>query len=809
MRRVKTVNKLPFVLLAAGLAGVTVIPTCPAQQPPGQVAPPVKAQANAPVPARKAFTGAAALDAAIQEAIREDKIPGAVLLVGHQGKIVYRKAYGSRALTPRREPMTADTIFDAASLTKVVATTPAIMRLFEEGKLRLNDRVTEYLPEFQGGRSEITLRNLLTHFSGMRPDLDLQPAWSGYETGVRLALADKPVAPPGARFIYSDINFILLGEIVHRVSGQMLSDYVRRRIYAPLGMKNTIFQPPAAWRRRIAPTEMVAGKVLRGVVHDETTRYMGGVAGHAGLFTTADDLARYAEMMLGWGKRGGVRLFSPLTVLKFATPQSPADQPILRGLGWDIDSPYSGNRGELFPIGSYGHTGFTGTSLWIDPRTETYVILLANSVHPHRRPAITPLRGRVATAVAAALGIEAPGINLTGYNETLIGAGIRRVVARNAQVLTGLDLLIEQRFAPLRGKRTGLITNHTGLDLEGKRNLDRMLEAGIQVKALFAPEHGITGQEDRENIEHRTDPATGIPIWSLYASQTQRPTEEMLRDIDALVFDIQDIGARFYTYATTMAYAMEEAAQRRIPFFVLDRPNPITGTHLEGPLLDPDLRSFIGYFPMPLRHGMTIGELALMFNSENRIRADLHVIPMKNWQRGDWFDSTGLIWTDPSPNMRSLAAALLYPGLAMLEGSSNYSVGRGTDAPFEQIGADWINGRQLAAYLNARFLPGVRVYPTRFRPASSNFAGQWIEGVRLVITDREAFDSSRLGLEVAAALERLYPAKIAWDSNQKLIGNRRTIELLQKGENPGMIRESGEESLREFLRLREDYLLYR
>ncbi len=231
------------------------------------------------------------------------------------------------------------------------------------------------------------MRNLLTHFSGMRPDLDLQPAWSGYETGIRLALADKPVAPPGARFIYSDINFILLGEIVHRVSGQMLSDYVREKIFLPLGMKDTMFQPPAALVRAASrPPRLVDGRPLRGVVHDETTRYMGGVAGHAGLFTTADDLARYAEMMLGWGKRGGVRLFSPLTVLKFTTPQSPPDQPILRGLGWDIDSPYSGNRGELFPIGSYGHTGFTGTSLWIDPVTETYVILLANSVHPHRRP---------------------------------------------------------------------------------------------------------------------------------------------------------------------------------------------------------------------------------------------------------------------------------------------------------------------------------------------------------------------------------------------------------------------------------------
>jgi uncharacterized protein YbbC (DUF1343 family)/CubicO group peptidase (beta-lactamase class C family) len=755
------------------------------------------------------FTAGAALDAALREAVQKDQIPGAVLLVGHRGRIVHRKAYGYRALAPRREPMTVNTIFDAASLTKVVATTAALMKLFGEGKLRLNDRVTEYLPDFQGGASDITVRHLLTHFSGLRPDLDLEPAWSGYQTGIKLALADKPVAPPGARFIYSDINFLLLGEIVRRLGGQSLPEYVREKVFLPLGMKDSLFQPRRSLRPRIAPTEMLDGQVLRGVVHDETTRSMGGVAGHAGLFTTADDLARFAEMMLGLGRRGKVRLFSPLTVAKFTTPQSPPDQPILRGLGWDIDSPYSGNRGELFPLGSYGHTGFTGTSLWIDPRTETYVILLANSVHPRRRPAITSLRGRIATAVAAGLGIDAPGVHLTGYNETLTGAGIRRVVARNAQVLTGLDVLVEQQFAPLRGRRVGLITNHTGLARDGRRNLDLMLAAGLEVKALFSPEHGISGREDTGNISHAADHATGVPIWSLYSGENRRPSEDMLRGIDALVFDIQDIGARFYTYATTMAYAMEEAGRRGIPFYVLDRPNPLTGTHVEGPMLDGELRSFIGYQPLPLRHGMTMGELALLFNAENRLRVDLHVIPMKNWQRGDWFDSTGLCWTDPSPNMRSLAAALLYPGVAMLEASRNYSVGRGTDAPFEQIGADWINGRELVAHLASRYIPGVRFYPTRFRPSASHFQGQWVEGVRFLITDREAFSSSRLGLELAAALGRLYPDKIAWEVNRWLIGSRPTIELLAKSEDARAIHQAGQEALADFLKLRQEFLLYR
>ncbi len=333
----------------------------------------------------------AALDAILEQAVREDQVPGAVLVVGHRGAILHRKAYGFRALVPRREAMTIDTIFDAASLTKVIATTPAVMRLFERGKLRLNDRVIQYLPEFQGGKSDITVRDLLTHFSGFPPDLDLEPAWSGYDTGIRMALAAKPIAPPGANFLYSDIDFILLGEIVRRLAETSLPEFVRGEVFAPLGMHESMFQPPQRLRARIAPTENVNGEILRGVVHDRTARYMGGVAGHAGLFTTAADLSRFSAMMLGGGELDGVRVFSALTVTKFSTAQSPPDQPVLRGLGWDIDSPLSGNRGELFPIGSYGHTGFTGTSVWIDPVSSTYVILLANSVHPHIRPAITSL----------------------------------------------------------------------------------------------------------------------------------------------------------------------------------------------------------------------------------------------------------------------------------------------------------------------------------------------------------------------------------------------------------------------------------
>jgi uncharacterized protein YbbC (DUF1343 family) len=335
-----------------------------------------------------------------------------------------------------------------------------------------------------------------------------------------------------------------------------------------------------------------------------------------------------------------------------------------------------------------------------------------------------------------------------------------------------------------------------------------MLAAGIQVTALFSPEHGIAGKEDNDKIQNSLDPKTGIPVYSLYQAGRRRVTGEMLKDVDVLVFDIQDVGARFYTYSCTMRYGLEEAAKNHRELYVLDRPNPITGTHVEGPILDANLESFVGCFDMPVRHGMTFGELAQMMNGEEKLGAKLTVIPVRGWQRGDWFDSTGLIWVDPSPNMRSLNAATLYPGLAMLEAARNYSVGRGTDAPFEQIGADWIQGAELAKFLNSRFIPGVRVYPCRFTPNASNYNGKNVEGVRFVITDREAFDSTRLGMEIALALHRLYPGRIDFEANRFLIGNRKAIEALKSGRDPRNAIVDIEADVRSFAARRAVYLLY-
>jgi len=761
------------------------------------------------MPAQERFPGSNDIDRVIEEAVLYDQMPGAVAWIGQNGKILHRKAYGSRSLMPATEPMTMDTIFDAASLTKVVATASAMMRLVEQGKVRLGDKVTDYLPGFQGGKSDITVRMLLTHFSGMRPDVDLAPEWSGYETGIQKALIDKPVAAPGERFIYSDINFVLLGEMVRRISGKPLDQFVREEIFKPLGMTESRFNPPAVLRPLIAPTELYPNMAapLRGVVHDPTARFMDGVAGHAGLFTTAADLSRFARMLLGKGELDGQRFFSPLTIEKFTQPQTPADQPVLRGLGFDIDSQFSANRGELFPLGSFGHTGFTGTSLWVDPGTGAYVILLTNSVHPKRRPPVTALRAKVATITAAALGVDVPGAILNGYNESM--GGVRRAIARTGSVETGLDVLVREKFARLQGKKIGLVTNHTGLTRDGKRNIDVMVGAGLRLTAIYSPEHGIFGKEDHEGIGDALDPATKVKIWSLYKDANRRPSAEMLAGVEVVVFDIQDIGSRFYTYVSTMRNVMEELDKRGLPFVVLDRPNPIAGVKVEGPVLTKGSETFVGTHTLALRHGMTTGELARLFHSELGMKAPLDVVAMRGWQRGDWFDSTSLYWVDPSPNMRSLNAALLYPGVGMLEASKNYSVGRGTDAPFEQIGAAFIDGPKLAAYLNNRRVPGVRFYATRFTPNASNLKGQLIGGVRFVITDRESFGSARLGLEIAAAIHKLFPGKLDFTVNKGLIANPATIRMILAGEDPRAIQDQQLDELAAFGARRAKFLIYK
>jgi uncharacterized protein YbbC (DUF1343 family)/CubicO group peptidase (beta-lactamase class C family) len=758
------------------------------------------------------------IDSAIQDAIAKKQIPGAVVLIGHDGEVVYHKAYGNRALEPVAEPMTEDTIFDIASLTKIVATTTSVMKLVQEGKIKLNDPVSRYVPEFGlFDKQDITVRHLLTHYSGMAPDLDLRKPWQGKDTAFRMIVSEKPALPPGSRFVYSDINFEMLGFVVERVTGMPLNEYAAKEVFEPLGMKETGYLPNTELLPRIAPTQYDDNHVmLRGVVHDPTARRMGGVAGHAGVFSTAADLARFAQNMLS----DDPKVLTQAAIEKMTTPQQPPTSPEVRGFGWDIDTPFASNRGELLPVGSFGHTGFTGTSLWIDPYTKTYIILLTNAVHPNGPipgGGIVSLRTRVATAVVDALDLKLSEkalhkvVALTGYNEA--ASGSQRTFYRNGHVLNGIDVLIEDGFKALQqsGKtvRVGLLTNQTGLTLNGVRTIDALAHApGIQLAAIFSPEHGAVGALDTTSSGDTRDPATGVPVYSMYGAgdAARRPKQEILKQLDAVVIDIQDVGARFYTYESSMGYMLEAAVQAGIRVYVLDRPNPISGIFVQGPVSDVP-ESFVNYSQVPIRHGMTMGELARMYNAERKIGAKLNVVEMRGWMRGDWFDSTGEAWVNPSPNMRNLNQATLYTGVAVVE-YTNVSVGRGTDTPFELLGAPWIHARDLADYLNSRYLSGVRFVPVSFTPASGPYAKQQCQGVNIIVVDRARLDAPELGVELASALLKLYPRDYDPHRMPELLGNSAAYSALLAGQDPRRIAADWREDLVKFEDVRAKYLLY-
>ena len=460
------------------------------------------------------------------------------------------------------------------------------------------------------------------------------------------------------------------------------------------------------------------------------------------------------------------------------------------------------------PIGSFGHTGFTGTSIWIDPPTGVYVVFLSNRVHPDGKGDVTPLRAQVATVVASAITDLAPDrARAMTFSRLPAPASTVAVTPAPVPVNAGIDVLRASGFAAVKGLRLGLLTNHTGRARDGAATIDLLAGApGVTLVKLFSPEHGIRGILDSA-VESTTDEKTGLPIYSLYG-QTERPTADMLTGLDAIAIDLQDIGTRFYTYMTSMAYMMEAAAARHIKVIVLDRPNPIGGTEIEGPGFDPDTTGFTNYFPaMPIRHSLTIGELAKLFNGERGIGADLTVVPIEHWSRDEWFDETGLGWINPSPNMRTLYAATLYPGLGAFE-MTNLSVGRGTDTPFEQIGAPWIDGVRLADALTSRRLAGVRFYPVRFTPSSSTYANEVCQGVFITITDRAAVRPVRVGIEVVSAILRLFPGSLEVDRAARLFGSADGLRRLKAGEDPASIAASWAAAEAGWRTTRAKYILY-
>ena len=541
-------------------------------------------------------------------------------------------------------------------------------------------------------------------------------------------------------------------------------------------------------------------------------------------------------MLLNGGTLDGKRVMSAQTISRMTAPVVVSESGDARGLGWDINTSFSSNRGDLFPLGSFGHTGFTGTSVWIDRVSQTFVVFLSNRVHPDGKGDVGPLRAKVATVVASA--IEDTPIEKFKQAEAEFNAAVaaqvpkfREVVAAAARaavpasaaspvaggspafpaksVLNGIDVLERDNFKQLEGLKIGLVTNHTGRNLAGKQTIDILHEAkSVKLTAMFAPEHGIRGELDTEKIDDTKDEKTGLPVYSLYKDGMRRPKPEQTATIDAFVYDIQDIGARFYTYTATLKNVMEEAAKAGKPVFVLDRPNPINGNAVEGSLADEDKLSFIAAHTTPVRYGLTIGELGMMMNAERKIGADLRVIKMDGWSRSMWFDETGQTWVNPSPNMRSLTEATLYPGIGLLE-TTNVSVGRGTDTPFEVVGAPWLDGQKLAAHLNAQNAAGVRFIPVRFKPNASVFKDEQVSGINIVITDRKVFNSFKTGIEIAVGLRKLYPNDWQVDRYARLLVNTEILVAVKRGDTPEAIEKLVSPKIAEFNTRRASYLLYK
>jgi uncharacterized protein YbbC (DUF1343 family)/CubicO group peptidase (beta-lactamase class C family) len=722
----------------------------------------------------------------VEESIEQKKIPGAVVLVLNQGKIVYKQAFGNKSLYPSTEPMTTDTIFDLASLTKPIATGTSIFKLVEAGKLRLSDKAKLHLPELTEPAWEaITLEHLLTHTSG----LPAGNASSDYKEGITQSIKKinnlKLLAPPGERFTYSDIGFIMLGEIVQRTSGRLLDQFSRDEIFLPLGMKETGYNPSETLKPRIAPTQKEKEIMLRGVVHDPRARLLNGIAGHAGLFSTVDDLALYCAMILNASNSKVLSHASIRTMTQArAVPNG------WRTFGWDCDTAFSSNRGELFPKGStFGHTGFTGTSIWFDPASQTAVIFLSNRVHPEGKGDATPVRNKVATIVASALDGKPP--------------------TTSKQVLSGIEILKRENFARLKGAKVGLVTNHSGRDITGASTIDLLHQAPeVKLIALFSPDYGIRGPIDAKVTDSK-DEKTGLPVYILQGER-RKPTPAQLEGIDTLVYDIQDSGCRFDTHIETLGLIMEAASERAIRLMVLDRPNPIGGKSFYGPLPDERKEPFHN---IPIRHGLTIGEIAKLFLLERKVTegkplvCKLEIVTMENWNRADLFDATGLEWVCPSPNLRTLTTALIYPGVGLLE-ITNISVGIGTDRPYEWIGAPWMNNLQLALLLNQQNLPGVRFVPFKQTPVSNLYANKSCNGLQILIDDWSTFEPMKTGIAIAWALRKIHPDDWKIEKYNTLLLNKATLAALTAGKHYAEIEKLWRADLAAFETRRKSVLLY-
>ncbi len=721
------------------------------------------------------------LDALIGRAIARGELPGAVVAVGDHAGIRSLRAFGSRT---EGETMTVDTVFDLASVTKPVATASALMKLVEEGRVRLDDRASLYLPELATpDKRSITLRMLLLHTSGLPSVNPLAHYEQGRDDALSQIGRTKLLHTPGSAYQYSDLGFIVLGEVVARAAGMGLDQVVSERILAPLSMHDSSFGVRDARLTRTAPTEERDGRVIRGEVDDPRAYRLGGAAGNAGLFSTASDLSRFARMLLNRGSLDGQRVFEAHTVDMWLKPVAIHDT--TRTLGFDVQSNHAHGKGTLMSSRAVGHGGYTGTQLWIDPERDLFVILLTNRVHAGPQGTIHPLSGSITDLCVATVDHE---------RESL------------PRVLVGIDVLEAEAFARVRGKRLALLTHQAARNRRGVTTLDRLLAAPqVHVRAVLAPEHGLSSNREG-HVGHARYGERQIPVFSLFG-KTRRPAPHMLSGVELVVIDLVDVGTRFYTYMSTALATLEAAAELNIPVMLLDRPNPIGADTVEGPVSEPDFESFVNYHPLPLRHGMTPGELLGFLSRERGLGTPLEVVRMLGYRRDARFPELGLTWYPPSPNLLRYEQALLYPGTAIVEGT-NVSVGRGTARAFEVIGAPFIDGEALAREISAFPLEGVRVAATHFTPRIGPYAGQRVAGVSFEVSTPERFSAVKLGLAVARALHRLYPD--TWESSRlaKMVAHGETAAAVLSDVAPDQLFALWQAELSEFESARAQVLLY-
>lgn len=755
-------------------------PPAAAPRPPG---PPLLTVAEAGVPKAEPVWPAAEviaedparwlpLQAAIDGALRNRNMPGCVVAVGRHDEVLFTHAYGARSVLPAATPMTIDTVFDLASLTKPTATAASLMVLVDRGQVDVDARAATYVPEL-ARLPPFTVRQLLTHTSGL-PAVTPMADWSTDRADLMRRIGNLTLKhQPGEQFNYSDVGYVVLQEIVQRVSGKTLAAFASDELYRPLGMTETGFLPSPDLRARAAPTEMRDGGFMQGDVHDPRAFALGGISGNAGNFSTAHDLSRFAQAFLNRGVLDGHRVWSEATQEKFLARNDTSKGG--RALGWDLDSSFATHKSALLSAHAFGHGGYTGTALWIDPEKDFFLLFLSNRVHPDGKGAVNPLvadLGSIALEVAAAK--------------------------------PGIDVLRAEKFERLQNAHIAVITNVSARARDGTTTVDVLRSApGVTLNAIFTPEHGYGG--DREGKIADTH-YNGIPVYSLYGEHMS-PQDGTLDGIDTLVFDLQDVGVRFYTYASTMKRAMKVAADKHLRFVVLDRPNPLGGVLVQGPVLEGG-KSFVNHHPLPIRHGMTMGELAQLFAADAHLDLQLDVVKLVGWRREDPFTTAGLAWTPPSPNLRSLKSVALYPAIGLLE-STNLSVGRGTDLPFEIIAAPWLDATTVMTRLSALGIPGITLEATEVTPKAWVYPGKKCKALKFSISDPEKLEPIRTGLAIAKVLHEVHPTEWTFDAMDNMLRSPAAMEAIRAGKDVDEIEATWATGLAEFKEHRKRFLLYR